>query len=180
MFGRIKSVSKIFTAVALIVLFGGISGCGPFWVNPWITVKESALNWAEIHYYNTNKEPILRTSVYLSGTGHVELKKGTSSRVSNDFAKKFEEDTWSDYRTMRINVDPKHIQDIFQNLVNHGVLDKEKWGKGSKKKEFKRFIAVKCNISNNTYSENVNIFEVDPDLAEILLDVIRQFDNPTL
>lgn len=177
---RIKRAAGVFAVSAAILIFGFVSGCGPFWVNPWITVKESNLNWAEIHYYNLNRKPIHRTSVYLAGSGHVELKKGTSSRVSDDFAKKFKDDTWSDYKTMRINVDPKHIQDTFQNLVNHGVLDKEKWGKKSNKKEFKRFIAVKCNISNNTYSENDNIFEVDPDLAEILLDVVREFDNPTL
>lgn len=177
---RIKSVVGFLAVSLLIAVSGTLAGCGPFWVNPWITVQESNLNWAEIHYYNMNKKPIHRTSVYLSGTGHVELKKGTSSRVSDDFAKKFKDDTWGDYKTMRINVDPKHIQDIFQNLVNHGVLDREKWGKRSKKTEFKRFIAVKCNISNNTYSENDNIFEVDPDLAEILLDVVREFDNPTL
>ena len=180
MCGKITPIVRFFICSSFVFLLGGISGCGPFWVNPWITVKESALNWVEIHYYNTNKDPVHRTSVYLSGTGHVELKKGTSSRVSDDFAKKFKDDTWSDYKTMRVSVDPKHIQDIFQNLVNHGVLDKEKWGKRSEKKEFKRFIAVKCNISNTTYSENENIFEVDPDLAEILLDVVRQFDNPTL
>ena len=96
---RLNRIFRVIFIAALFIAFSGITGCGPFWVNPWITVKESALNWAEIHYYNTNKEPIHRTSVYLSGTGHVELKKGTSSRVSNDFAKKFEEDTWSDYRT---------------------------------------------------------------------------------
>lgn len=180
MFEKLKHPVRLVLAVVLVSVLGVLAGCGPFWVNPWITVKESALNWAEIHYYNTSRKPVHRTSVYLSGSGHVELKKGTSSRVSDDFAKKFKEDTWGDYKTMRINVDPKHIQDIFQNLVNHGVLDKEKWGKRSKKSEFKRFIAVKCNISNNTYSENDNIFEVDPDLAEVLLDVVRQFDNPTL
>ena len=41
-------------------------------------------------------------------------------------------------------------------------------------------MAVKANISNYTYSEPVNIFEVDPDLAEHLYDVIREFDDPTL
>ena len=50
--------------------------------------------------------------------------------------------------------------------------------KKSKKKKFDRFIAVKANISNQTYSEPDNIFEVDPDLAELLLDVIREFENP--
>jgi hypothetical protein len=72
------------------------------------------------------------------------------------------------------------VNNILQNLVNHGVLDKEKTGKKSKKESFSRFIAVKANISNNTYSDNVNIFEEDPDLAEQLLDVIREFDSPTL
>jgi hypothetical protein len=60
------------------------------------------------------------------------------------------------------------------------VLDREKNGKASKKDRFDRFIAVKVNLSNNTYSANENIFEVDPDLAEQLLDVVREFDNPTL
>ena len=31
-----------FVALLLVVL----SGCGPFWVDPYITVKESSLNWA--------------------------------------------------------------------------------------------------------------------------------------
>lgn len=174
-----RSVKALFAAAGLFLL-GGVSGCGPFWVNPWITVKESNLNWVEIHYYNTKRNPVNRIAVFITGSGHVELKKGTSELVSNDFAKKHTSDSWRDLKTMRVHCDPKHVQDIFQNLVNHGVLDKEKWGKRSKKKEFDRFIAVKCNISNQTYSERENIFEVDPDLAEVLLDVIRQFDNPTL
>ena len=35
-----------------------------------------------------------------------------------------------------------------------------------------------ANINNVTYSERDNIFEVDPDLAEYLLDTIRQFERP--
>ena len=175
-----KRIVKPFVALLVSAILGVLAGCGPFWVNPWITVKESHLNWVEIHYYNTKRNPVNRISVFITGSGHVELKKGTSELVSNDFAKKYTSDTWRDMKTMRLTCDPSHIQDIFQNLVNHGILDKEKWGKRSKKKEFDRFIAVKCNISNHTYSEKENIFEVDPDLAEILLDVVRQFDNPTL
>jgi hypothetical protein len=59
-------------------------------------------------------------------------------------------------------------------------LDREKTGKKSKKESFDRFIAVKANLNNNVYSDNVNMFEEDPDLAELLLDVIREFDNPAL
>ena len=75
-------------------------------------------------------------------------------------------------------IDPKAANDIFQNLVNFGVLDREKTGRASKRKSHDRFIAVKANICNNTYSDNVNMFEEDPDLAEQLLDVVREFDSP--
>ena len=64
--------------------------------------------------------------------------------------------------------------------MNHGVLDHEKTWKASKKEKFDRFIAVKANLNNVTYSDNVNIFEEDPDLAEQLLDVVREFENPAL
>jgi hypothetical protein len=154
-----------------------ICGCGPFWVSPWIEVKESPLNWVEIHYYNMNRDPVRRISVYLNGMGHVEVKKGTSDRVSNDFAKRIDDKNWEDFKTQRKTTDPKHAQDIFQNLVNFGILDREKSFKKSKKSEFKRFIAVKANLSNYTYSEPDNIFEVDPDLAEELLDVVREFSS---
>ncbi|HBJ59316.1 MAG TPA: hypothetical protein DD637_06525 [Verrucomicrobia bacterium] len=171
--------AKSFLIGALLVL-SALSGCGPFWVDPYITVKESPLNWVDIHYYNTNRKPIRRVAVYINGLGLVELRKGTSDRVSNDFAKSFKSETWRDIRTQRLYTDPKHVNDLFQNLVNHGLLDKEKTFKGSDKEKFDRFIAVKANINNNTYSETQNIFEVDPDLAEQLLDVVREFDNPTL
>lgn len=165
--------------VKTLALCAAFAGCGPFWVDPYITVRESPLNWVEIHYYNLNRNPIRRIGVYINGMGHVEVKKGTSELVSNDFAKGYTNDSWSEIKTYRLSVDPKHAHEIFQNLVNYGVLDREKTGRKSSKKAFNRFIAVKANISNNTYSAPENIFEVDPDLAEQLLDVIREFDDPT-
>jgi hypothetical protein len=167
---------KKLVAIALLAF----AGCGPFWVDPYITVKESQLNWVHIHYYNLSRNPARRISVYLSGSGLVEVKKGTSELVSNDFAKGYKDESWDNIRTHRIQVDPKRLNDIFQTLVNHGVLDREKTGKSSKKDKFNRFIAVKANICANTYSDNVNIFEVDPDLAENLLDVVREFEHPAL
>ena len=65
-------------ALAMCVALLSVDGCGPFWVNPYITVEQSNLNWLEIHYYNTNRKPIRRVSLSLSGSGHVEIKKGTS------------------------------------------------------------------------------------------------------
>lgn len=177
--GKLKTAA-IGAALAFAAL-APLAGCGPFWVDPFIQVKESQLNWVEIHYYNKNRDPVRRIAVYINGGGHVEVRKGTSPRVSDDFAKRFDASEWRDFKTQRKTADPKHVQDVFQTLVNAGLLDREKWLKGEKKKkEFKRFIAVKANISNYTYSEPDNIFEVDPDLAELLLDVIREFDDPTM
>ena len=174
-----KKLLTVFSISLFAAALCALQGCGPFWVDPYITVTESNLNWVHIHYYNLNRKPIRRVSVYLSGSGHVEVKKGTSELVSNDFAKGYDNVTWSSIKTYRMDVDPKHVNDIFQNLVNYGVLDREKTGKKSKKEHFDRMLAVKANICANTYSEQENIFEVDPDLAEQLLDVIREFDDPT-
>ena len=156
------------------------TGCGPFWVDPYITVEESALNWVDIHYYNMSRQPIRRIGVTLHGTGRVEVKKGTSELVSNDFAKRYKEENWSKIKTYRVQINPDQANDIFQNLVNFGLLDREKTFKASKKESHDRFIAVKANINSNTYSDNVNMFEEDPDLAEQLLDVVREFEHPAL
>lgn len=156
------------------------TGCGPFWVDPYITVEESALNWVDIHYYNMSRQPIRRIGVTLHGTGLVEVKKGTSELVSNDFAKRYKEENWSKIKTYRVQINPDQANDIFQNLVNFGLLDREKTFRASKKESHDRFIAVKANINSNTYSDNVNMFEEDPDLAEQLLDVIREFEHPAL
>ena len=166
------------TVKAAVAGMLALAGCGPFWVDPYITVEESSLNWVAIHYYNMRRTPIRRVGVEIYGNGLVYVKKGTSELVSNDFAKGHEREDWNNIRTRRLQITPKEANDIFQNLVNHGVLDREKTFKASKKKGHDRFIAVKANICSNTYSDNVNMFEEDPDLAEQLLDVIREFDSP--
>ena len=170
-----RLMSILFTFSLLL-----FTGCGPFWVDPYITVEESALNWVDIHYYNMSRQPIRRIGVTLHGSGLVEVKKGTSELVSNDFAKRYKEANWSKIKTYRVQIDPAQANDIFQNLVNFGLLDREKTFKASKKESHDRFIAVKANINSNTYSDNVNMFEEDPDLAEQLLDVIREFEHPAL
>lgn len=165
----------LLTLLALLTF----AGCGPFWVDPYITVKESSLNWVSIHYYTLKNqkqgEPLRRIGVTIYGSGLVEVKEGSSELVSNDFAKRYKDNNWKNIRSHRVQLTPEQVRDIFQNLVNFGVLDREKTFKSSKEKVQDRFIAVKANIDTNTYSDNVNIFEEDPDLAEALLDVVREF-----
>jgi len=170
-----KTLSRRAFAAGLVTSFAA-GGCGPFWIDPYVTVNESPLNWVMIHYYNLKRKPIRRIGVSISGAGLVEIRKGSSELVSNDFAKRYRDESWGKIRTQRLNIDPKHARDIFQNLVNFGLLDREKTFKASSGDSPDRFIAVKANINTQTYSDNVNMFEADPDLAEQLLDVVREFD----
>ena len=168
---------KQLTTLAALAL-ALVAGCGPFWVNPYITVRESNLNWLEVHYYRTDVKPIRRYALFMTGSGHVEFRKGSSELISNDFAKRSDSDEWDKIKRRTINIDPKHANDIFQHLVNHGLLDSEKHFRSTSNPRKDRYMGVKANISNMSFSEQVNIFEADPDLAEQLLDVIREFDNP--
>ena len=170
-------LKKAAAAIAAALVIGG---CGPFWVDPYITVKESSLNWVAIHYYDMNRTPIRRIGVEIRGNGLVVVRKGSSELVSNDFAKRYDDKNWGKIKTYRVQISPEDANNIFQNLVNHGLLDREKTGKASRKSRHERFIAVKANLSNTTYSDNVNMFEEDPDLADQLLDVVREFENPAL
>lgn len=176
-----KGILRALLVSSLIPLTSSlVSGCGPFWVDPYVTVKESSLNWVIIHYYNLNRQPIRRVGVEIYGNGLVYVKKGSSELVSNDFARRHKDESWDKVKTYRLQLDPKDVRDIFQNLVNNGLLDREKTFKASEKESPDRFIAVKANIDTQTYSDNVNMFEEDPDLAEHLLDVIREFEHPSL
>lgn len=164
----------------LLLVVAGVAGCGIFWDDPYVTVTTSPLNWIEIHYYNAGREPIRRETVRVNGTGFVEVKSGTSRRVSDSFAKTMTDATWNDYNTQNYNVDPEHVREVFQDLVNAGLFDKDKMFKATKYPSPGRFVAVRAAIDNKTYSEPQNVFEEDPDLAERLYNVIREFKRPTL
>ena len=131
-----------------------ISGCGLFWDR--------------------------RVSVRITGAGFVDVKSGTSRRVSDSFAKSMDDATWDDYRARQFSVDPEHVREVFQNLVNAGLFDRDKMFTSTKYPSHGRFLAVRAAIDNKTYSEVKNLFEEDPELAERLYNVVLEFNRPTL
>ena len=157
-----------------------LAGCGLFWDDPYVTVTTTPLNWCEIHYYNATREPVRRVSVRVTGSGFVDVKSGTSRRVSDSFAKSMEDDTWDDYRARQYTVDPEHVREVFQNLVNAGLFDRDKMFTSTKYPSKGRFLAVRAAIDNKTYSEVKNLFEEDPELAERLYNVVLEFNRPVL
>ena len=164
--------------VALGLMFA--AGCGLFWDDPYVTVTEDALNWIEIHYYNASREPIRRVSVRITGAGFVNVKSGTSRLVSDSFAKNFDSAEWGDIRNVQYNVDAGHIRELFQDLVNAGLFDRDKMFRSTKYPSPGRFIAVRAAMENKTFSEPKNMFEEDPELAERLYNIVLQFKRPVL
>ena len=173
-------VSKFLGVCVLFVLNAIVSGCGLFWEDPYVDVTATPLNWIEIHYYNATREPIRRVNVRITGSGRVEVKSGTSRRVSDSFAKDIAGDTVANYREKVFNVDANHVREVFQDLVNGGLFDREKAFKKTKNPSNGRFVAVRAAFDNKTYSEPSNIFETDPELAERIYNVVIEFNQPRL
>ena len=169
-------VRRVFMACGLVFL----AGCGLFWDDPYVTVTADALNWLEVHYYNASRDPVRRVSVRITGAGFVEVKSGTSRLVSDSFAKNFESADWGDIRNMEYHVDADHVREIFQELVNAGLFDRDKMFRSTKYPSPGRFIAVRAAMENKTYSEPCNMFEEDPELAERLYNIVLQFKRPVL
>jgi len=165
---------------ALAVFCAGVSGCGLFWDDPYVEVTVTPLNWIEIHYYNATREPIRRVNVRITGSGRVEVKSGTARRVSDSFAKDIAGDTAANYREKVFDVDSNHVREVFQDLVNAGLFDREKMFKKTKYPSNGRFVAVRAALDNKTYSEPDNIFETDPELAERIHNVVLEFNQPVL
>ncbi len=158
-----------------------VAGCAMLLDDPYnLNVSINHLNWVEIHYYNANREPVSRTNVRLTGSGHVEVKSGTSRLVSDSFAKDSSDKTWDDVRSISVDVDKGHIRDIFQMLVNAGLFDREKTGRSTDKPSPGRFVAVRAAIDGKMFSEPMNIFEKDPEFAELLLSVVQEFRSVRL
>ena len=173
-------LTRAFRLSALGLLLSVFAGCGLFWDDPYVTVTVTPLNWVEIHYYNATREPIRRVNVRITGSGRVEVKSGTARRVSDSFAKDIAGDTTDNYRERIYDVDAEHVREVFQDLVNAGLFDKDKMFTKTTHPSNGRFVAVRAAIDNKTYSESKNLFEEDPELAERIYNVVLEFNRPTL
>ena len=173
-------LTRAFRFSALALLLAMLAGCGLFWDDPYVTVTVTPLNWVEIHYYNATREPIRRVNVRITGSGRVEVKSGTARRVSDSFAKDIAGDTTDNYRERVYDVDAEHVREVFQDLVNAGLFDKDKMFTKTMHPSNGRFVAVRAAIDNKTYSESKNLFEEDPELAERIYNVVLEFNRPTL
>lgn len=113
----------ILTALALASLGLAASGCALFSSeNTHPVIRESPFNWLEIDYLQGNGKAPVRIS--LLGMGNIRMKRGVSPLVKDDFAHDAANIHWNDIQTDQINLDPADLRNLFQALVDRGVLDK--------------------------------------------------------
>ena len=165
-------------AAAALSAACALQGCGLLAEQVYVKVTESPLNWLELHYYRsvTNK-PIRRINVRICGDGTVETVSGTSRLVSDSFAHNPNDANWDDLRRNRYTADKARIRDLFQELVNAELFRREKFGRSGPPSP-DRFLAVRAAIDRKNYSEHVNMFEEDPELAEMLYNAILEYYRP--
>ena len=162
----------ILTALMTAALGLASAGCALFSSdNTHPVIRESALNWLEIDYLPGRGKPPSRLS--LQGMGNVRLKRGTSPLVKDDFAYDIANVHWNDIQSDQINVDPAEMRNLFQALVDRGVLDKPN----------PDFLATANNggpIAHFHGSLNGDLFDraaSEPELTEFVFNLLQLFDT---
>ena len=78
------------------------------------------MNRLEILYLPGAGKPPVQIS--LMGSGNIRLRQGTSPQMANDFSMDVASMKWNDISVDQINVAPSEMRDIFQSLVDRGLL----------------------------------------------------------
>ena len=169
-------MKKTIAALAMLVAVLA-AGCRYVNEDPIFTVEDSSLSWLEMHYCNYRRLPIQRVRVKLDGTGFVEVKHGTSKRVSSEFAKDNGDGTFQDYHYSRINITPEEMKQVFQHLVDNGLF-KKRWRRNSNVNS-NEAIFVQANINNHTCGSQDDVFVTNPELGDSLQNVMLMFYHPS-
>ncbi|MBP5510883.1 MAG: hypothetical protein J6Z49_08200 [Kiritimatiellae bacterium] len=159
------------------ILAAAVCGCRFVNEDPIFEVKESGLNWLEIHYFNYRRKPITRVKLHINGSGLIDVREGTSALVSNEFAANTKDVGWADIRQNRLTLDPAEVHLYFQQLVDAGLFKKRyKWSSNVHSNEA---IFAFANINNKTTGNQDDIWTTDPDLAEHLKNIVLMFYHPS-
>jgi hypothetical protein len=112
------------TSYGLILLTGLLTGgCAMFsGPDPEMRVSDTQLNRLEIQYLPGRGERLVRLSIL--GTGYLQIQRGASPLVTNDFSQNTLSSQWSDHQVDQISLQPSESLMIFQTFVDRGLFRK--------------------------------------------------------
>ena len=155
-------------ALALLVV---ASGCSILSGNSPTIVKDTQLNWLEISYLPGQNKPPMQLS--LMGSGHIKIKQGTSPQLSNAFSQDVANVKWNDINVDQVNVEPAQMRDVFQALVDRGLLREPDQDFVTSAKPGTPIARIIGSLNN----EHVVRLAVEPELVGFIRDVLKLFDD---
>jgi len=158
-------------ALVLLVLGIGSGGCAMFSSHEKTIVKDSQLNWLEVGYLPGMGQPPVQLS--LMGSGHIRIKRGGSPLVGNDFSQDVANEKWSDVSVDQLNIEPAQMHDIFQALVDRGLLREPDT-------EFAASVTrgiPTARITGTLDMEHVVRVAAEPELVGFIRELIKLFDE---
>lgn len=161
----------ILTACSLAMLCA-VSGCALFSGNtPPMIVKESQLNWLEVSYLpGMGKAPM---QISLLGSGNIRVRRGTSPQIGDAFSQDVANVKWNDINVDQINVEPAQIRNVYQGLVDRGLLrapDKDFVPSANRGNPLARIIG---SLNN----EHVARLAIEPELVGYIRELVKLFDE---
>ena len=158
-------------AVALAMLCI-VSGCSIFsGRNRSITVSDSQLNWLVIGYLpGMGKAPM---QISLLGSGNIRVRRGTSPQIGDAFSQDVANVKWNDINVDQINVEPAQIRNVYQGLVDRGLLrapDKDFVPSANRGNPLARIIG---SLNN----EHVARLAIEPELVGYIRELVKLFDE---
>jgi hypothetical protein len=139
--------------------------------DPALMVKESQLNWLEIRYLPGMGQPAVLLS--LQGSGHIQIKRGGSPLVSNDFSQDIANVKWNDLQVDQLTLTPAEMRGIFQALVDRGLLREPD-------KDFMASVTrgvPAARIVGTLNTEHVARIAIEPELAGYIRSLLKLFDE---
>jgi hypothetical protein len=139
--------------------------------NPALVVQESQLNWLEVRYFPRPGQPPVLLS--LQGSGHIRIKRGSSPLAGDDFSQDVANVKWTDLHEDQINLTPAQVREIFQSLVDRGLL----------REPDKDFVASAtrdmptARITGKLDTEPVARLALEPELVGYIRSLLQLFDE---
>jgi len=166
--------NRLLAALVVSALCVGVPGCALFRAEEprQIVVSESPLNSLEVRCApDAGKKPV---RLSLQGTGHILVRTGSSPQIDNHFSQDVASAKWHDLREDQLTISPEQMRDIFQALVDRGLLrepDKDFLALAAADRDIP--VAQITGRLNNTA---VTRLAVEPELAGYLRELLRLFE----
>jgi hypothetical protein len=119
-----RTLTQVLAALMITLWFSGCASLNAALNEVRFDVETSALDYVTMACH-IPQEPDRSAWLQLSGSGLLEVRRGSSKRVGDDMWHSPDQANWDDYRSNRIALSKPQTEDAFQWLVDAGFFDRD-------------------------------------------------------